>query len=106
MDPQTRKRKLIDEYFKDSEIARLKKELLLQLHSHKFYECMNSNNQRYISVLHKKMHETLPDSELIKLGDAMNHEFQNFAKANRALRTKFSTFKTSLLAQERIATSE
>ena len=104
MDPQTRK--LIDEYRKDSEIARLKKDLLLQLHSHKFYECMNSNNQRYISVLHKKMHETLPNSELIKLSDAMKNEFQNFAKANRALQTKFSTLKTSLLSEERVATSE
>ena len=96
MDPQTRKRKLVNDHEKDIEIARLKKELLLHHHSHLFYECMNRNNQKYIAVLQNKMHEILSTSERIKLGEAMEPEFQKFIKANTALRTKFNDFKTSL----------
>ena len=96
MDPQTRKRKLVNDHEKDIEIARLKKQLLIHHNSHLFYECMNMNNQKYIQILQKRMHEVLPTSERIKLGEAMEPEFQKFVKANTALRTKFNDFKTSL----------
>ena len=96
MDPKTRKRKLISYYDKDVEIAKLKKDILIERHSHLFYKCMNSNNDKYIELLHKKMHEILPTLEYIKIGEAMELHLLKFLNANSALQTKFKTVMSNL----------
>jgi len=96
MDPQTRKRKLVSDYEKDIEIARLKKQLLIHHNSHLFYDCLNSNNQKYMRILENKIHEILPESERIKICEAMEPMTHKLVVANTALRTKFSNFMTSV----------
>jgi hypothetical protein len=96
MDPQTRKRKLISYHEKDVQIAKLKKDILIERHSHLFYKCMSSNNDKYIELLHKKMHQILPTLEYIKIGEAMELDLQKFLKANSALQTKFKTVMSTL----------
>ncbi len=93
MDPRTRKRKLIDGYDKDLEIAALKKQLLIEKNNHLFYSTLNYNNQLYMNALNKRIKEVFSISQRIALGKAINSEFQLFAKATQLLNIEYKRLK-------------
>ena len=93
MDPMSRKRKMINEYTKDLEISKLRKNLVSENHNHLFYKCLNKNNSKFLNLLIQNIKNTVPENIRKEMDSSLNVEFHKFLDANKKLKEQYTNFK-------------
>ena len=93
MDPMSRKRKMINEYSKDMEISKLRKNLVSENHNHLFYKSLNKNNCKFLNLLIQNIKKTVPENIRKEMDSSLNVEFHKFLDANKKLKEQYTNFK-------------
>jgi hypothetical protein len=92
MDPMSRKRKIINEYAKDLEIAELRKQHFIEKNTHLYYKALNNNDNKFLKLLIRSIKKNVPENIRKEMNDSLKPHLDKFVHSNKKLNEQYEQF--------------